>query len=114
MTNKLREALLQASIALSSATHNDLTEGEAEEYLAVVNTVLTEPLKNCEVGTPEEHFERFNKFCGWYQSDWSGSERKEKCSACPLKEKGLACTGDKNTVPCILYWLLMPYEKGEK
>lgn len=63
MSSKMREALLKASFALASATHHDLTEDDAKECLAVVEDALAEPLKNCEVGTPEEQAKRFKNYC---------------------------------------------------
>ena len=47
-SNKIRDALLEASIALSWATHNHLTSGDAEKYLKIVDDALSAPLRNCD------------------------------------------------------------------
>lgn len=62
--SKLREALSKAGIALSWATHGHLTEDDAKECLEIVDAAIAEPLKNCEVGTPEEQYERWRSNCG--------------------------------------------------
>ena len=46
---KMREALLEASIALSSATHHHLTEDDAKDCLAVIESALSFPSRNCDV-----------------------------------------------------------------
>ena len=45
---KMREALMEASIALSSATHHHLTEYDAKECLAVIESALAKPPRNCD------------------------------------------------------------------
>lgn len=47
------EALMEASIALSSATHHDLTDDDAKECIAVIESALSAPPRNCDVGTAE-------------------------------------------------------------
>ena len=45
---KMREALLEASIALSLATHHHLTEDDAKECISVVESALSAPPRNCD------------------------------------------------------------------
>lgn len=47
-SNKIRDALLEASIALSWATHNHLTSGDAEKYLKIVDDALAALPRNCD------------------------------------------------------------------
>ena len=66
--------------------------------LVVLNThnaaeKLKKSLRNCDVGTPEEQVERFNKFCF-----------PIKCSECQLYK-------DEYLYTCILRWAQMPYEE---
>lgn len=96
-SNKLREALSKASIALSWATHGHLTEDDAKECLEVVDAALAEPLRNYEVGTAEEQYERFLQFC----------DKKIHCEDCPLYERGGLVS------MCLVRWLQMPYNKEE-
>ena len=99
----MREALMEASIALSSATHHDLTEDDAKDCLAVIETALSEPPRNCDVGTAEEQAKRFYAFCGHHRFQ---SGIKGMCSSlCP-------CIRCRDMCNCITTWAQMPYEEG--
>lgn len=93
----MREALMEASIALSSATHHHLTEDDAKDCLAVVETAISSPPRNCDVGKPEEQSARFDAHC----------RKHIGCLTCPLREKD-------GGVPkhCEFAWAQMPYEEG--
>ena len=93
----MREALMEASIALSSATHHHLTEYDAKECLAVIESALAAPPRNCDVGTPEEQSARFDNHCRKHMG----------CLTCPLREKD-------GGVPkhCEFVWAQTPYEEG--
>ena len=88
----MREALLEASIALSDATHHHMIEDDAKECLSVVNAALSAPPRNCDVGTAEEQNNRFLKFC----------ESLDCERYCPLFK----------AESCELAWAQMPYEEG--
>ena len=61
-SNKIRDALLEASIALSWATHNHLTSGDAEKYLKIVDDALSAPPRNCDrFSNANEALEAFEK-----------------------------------------------------
>ena len=60
-----------------------------------VNAALAEPPRNCDVGTPEEQFKRFNMFCF-----------PIKCRECKLYT-------EEDLHDCIFRWLQLPYEKGD-
>ena len=94
---KMREALMEASIALSSATHHHMTEDDAKDCLAVIETAISAPPRNCDVGTPEEQSARFDAHC----------RKHIGCLTCPLRDKD-------GGVPkhCEFAWSQMPYEKG--
>ena len=93
----MRKALMEASIALSSATHHHMTEDDANDCLAVIETALSVPPRNCDVGTPEEQSARFDAHCRKHMG----------CLTCPLREKD-------GGVPkhCEFAWSQMPYEEG--
>ena len=55
---------------------------------------LSSPPRNCDVGTAEEQFKRFNKFCF-----------PIKCRECKLYT-------EEELYDCIFRWAQMPYEKG--
>lgn len=93
----MRKALLEASIALSDATHHHLTEDDAKECLAVVEAALTAPPRNCDVGTSDEQARRYEELCDSHTcgSICSGS-------GCPLY-----------AYDCSPFaWSQMPYEEG--
>ena len=101
----MREALLEASIALSDATHHHMIEDDAKECLSVVNAALSDPPRNCDVGTAEEQSDRFDKFC------YSHS----KCHKCPVKSIWNSQHRQKQLreiIRCEIIWSQMPYEGG--
>ena len=101
----MREALLEASIALSDATHHHMTEDDAKECLAVVVAALSAPPRNCDVGTADEQSDRFDKFC------YSHSN----CHKCPVKSIWNSQHRQKQLreiIRCEIIWSQMPYEGG--
>ena len=71
-----------------------------------------EKLRNCDVGTAKEQWERFDEFCeGWQENSPTGG-----CSSfCPcLESKYKECDGWVGRSGCFACWAQMPYEpKGE-
>ena len=59
---------------------------------------LAAPSRQCDVGTADEQFERWQAFCGKYDDD---------CTGCP-------CDGDTcaSFASCFSKWAQMPYEEG--
>ena len=99
----MRDALMEASIALSSAIHHHMTDDDAKECLAVIESAISAPPRNCDVGTAEEQEKRFYAFCGYnrFQSGIKGM-----CSSlCP-------CIRCRDMCNCLTKWSQMPYEKG--
>ena len=70
--------------------------GYYESILEVVSAALSEPPRNCDVGTAAEQHERFYNFC----------DKVEECKECPLWR------GGGLTSKCSVYWGQMPYEEG--
>ena len=91
----MREALMEASIALSSATHHHLTEDDAKDCLAVVEAALAAPPRNCDIGTAEEQEERHNRWCK------SMKQRTECCWVVGCRK-------------CLVAWSQMQYEEEKK
>ena len=69
---------------------------KAHEIKRTIKSALTEPPRNCDVGTAEEQHERFMKFCVHVH--------KSVCGDCPL-------IGGRSL--CQLQWAQMPYEESE-
>ena len=88
---EMREALMEASIALSSATHHHLTEDDAKECLAVIESALSKPPRNCDIGTEEEQVSRYNKFC-----------MRSACNKCPFYVAS-------DLLACGVRWSQIPY-----
>lgn len=104
---KLRGALVCAIQALDVAARN--TRGETgmvvgscySEAARKCRAALSEPVRNCEVGTAMEQGERFSAYCREHKHP------KSECLSCPL----FGQTGGY----CELAWAQIPYmEGGEK
>lgn len=89
MSSKQREALKEADIILSVMGYD-----VSSPIRTQIKAALAEPLKNCEVGTPQEQSIIFDNFCN-------------TCSTCPLKDK----RANMRLVQCEFIWAQMPYEK---
>ena len=61
-----------------------------------VNSALSEPPRNCDVGSAEEQTRRFVDFC----------YRSKECVSCQMEPKG--------ETDCILAWAQTPYKKGDE
>ena len=95
-TAKMREALSDACYAMFNflKTQNGGYE-EMAKALDKAKSALAIPPRNCDVGTADEQFRRFNMFC-----------LPIKCRECKLyTEEGL--------YDCIFRWLQMPYKEGD-
>jgi molecular chaperone DnaK (HSP70) len=91
----LRVALSDACHAMFNflKTHYGSCYEEMANALDKAKAALAEPLKNCEVGTPEEQYNRFIYCC---------TERKISCRK----------TFNRGCAICYAKWMQMPYEKG--
>ena len=73
-------------------THCILTLDEFNNTVKMCRSALSEPLRNCDVGTPEEQQERFKDFC-----------RREDGGTC-------LCCPAASFEDCVLGWAQLPYE----
>ena len=97
--NELREALKEIGHLVEQIhfLYSDYPS-EIHEIARKVNATLAEPVKNYEVGSPEEQLARFKKFCARFD-----------CCDCPVRKKwNFKPTGDES---CLLLWTSMPYEE---
>ena len=95
-TAKLREALLRANGVLIEAAHHNLTEEYINECLALIHAALAAPPRNCDVGTAEEQYARYEDFCCKHYK-WNCSSGT--CLQCPFSEP-----------TCKFSWAQLPYE----
>lgn len=92
---KMREALERARRVLHCAIVADILKGEdAHEALNAVTATLSEPPRNCDVGTIDEQLRRFYNFC-----------IPRKCETCPLNAAEDGLMGE-----CGVRWAQTPYE----
>ena len=91
----IREALESVRNWCLNRLVNSSHQVTVEGLMSVVNTALAKPPRNCDVGTPEEQAERYEKLCDSHTcgSICSGS-------GCPLY--------DYDCSP--FAWAQMPYE----
>lgn len=103
MSSKIRDALLKADVLVSIATFDeDVNIEEVAKIRSEIKSALAEPLKNCEVGTPEEQSVRMAKFCS---EQYEKSDGIMLCSGCRFHGiRGLDCQ---------FAWAQMPYDEGE-
>lgn len=102
MTSKQREELqrISAAITVNSLPNEVRTivcKISLEEVKHIVDTILADPLRNCDVGTACEQVERFQWFCD-----------TRPCDMCTFKNKV------NETLDCAIHWVQMPYEEGEQ
>ena len=98
---------------LDSAANRAL-KGYQKDYPDDVETIITEdresairPPRNCDVGTAEEQYDRWGRFCQYRNAPLS---QNRSCYGCPVYDAMGNC---KST--CELIWAQMPYEgEGEK
>ena len=58
------------------------------------------PKRNCDIGTPEDQYYRFEDYC----AEHGDLEGYDMCNGCPLE----------NTHDCRITWMNMPYKKENK
>ncbi len=95
--NKLREALMHIQ---NLADALDLDEPNVIAILDTCRDALAEPIKNCEVGTANEQYQRYEKFCCSHYSITDNGDGN--CLKCPFSEP-----------TCKFAWAQMPYEEGD-
>lgn len=66
-----------------------------------LDSTLTLPLRNCDVGTAEEQIARYGEFC------------QRECLSC---DKRISChmRGESYRMNCMMKWAQMPYESEVK
>ena len=70
-----------------------------KEMHDICEAALASPPRNCDVGTAEEQFERWQSFCDKFDDD---------CKGCP-------CDGHSSSLTyCFSKWAQLPYEEGDK
>lgn len=97
MNDKIKEAfdkIANISTFVAENCGNADTAKYMNDIISIVQEAVSEPLRNYEVGTPEEQLGRHVTFCASQNS----------CEECPL--------GKFNVSDCIFRWFHMPYSEG--
>ena len=93
--NKLREALTKIFTLTNSL--DDECAVDPVEIRDIARAALSEPVKNCEVGTADDWLARFNVAC-------------ERCSGSDCDHRLFK---DEEVCDCFSRWLQTPYEEKE-
>lgn len=105
MSSKAREALKQIHELLSIGGKPDTAMCiRYEAAYQIAKEALAEPLRNCDVGTPQEQIKRWEKFCQEHHEYWKPSKSLtaiQRCN-CPCHE-GNGCN--------YFIWAQLPYEE---
>jgi hypothetical protein len=101
MSSKAREVLENVRSLIYEGIETEVDDDIEHPFhleLAIekIDEALAEPLRNCEVGTAEEQYTRFNRLC----------TRFADCKNCPIWRGGLVSRSR-----CLAYWAHMPYEE---
>lgn len=103
---KLREALMTIRKSLVAPYESELQFirfSPDKPLVDLIDAALAESVKNCEVGTPTEQMERFNRFCvSHYKGPDEHGVIPSGCD-CPCQGKD-GCNA--------FVWSQMPYEEG--
>ncbi len=107
---QMREALEEARDALdtimSTSCHN-LREITASRAYRKCREALALPRRQCDVGTPEEQYKRFQDFCLYNSFRGVCSEH------CPLYKPSIGSYQNTGRAICFPAWSQMPYEAEE-
>ena len=99
--NKLRDVLRKARVFIDCSplkkVEDDFRCIDRDEICAEIDTILAEPVKNCEVGTTEEQYERYKRRC-----------KAQDCRDCPIRGNFRRIGGES----CQLVWAQLPHEEG--
>ncbi len=96
---KMREALNKIRKIAAINICECVGDYSDKAIIEIADAALSEPPRQCDVGTAEEQFKRFLAFC---QSESRG------CEHCPANMTRL-----RGTSNCDLAWAQMPYEAEE-
>lgn len=103
---KMREALLEiAKVADDWERYSPTKAGTIDRIYELANAALSEPPRNCDVGTPEEQHRRFIDYCNTCDCPMGCIYRKEFT--------GMLDTRCASMLKCYIRWAQTPYEAQE-
>lgn len=89
-------AVREALVAISDALCEHPYDHDDDELVNIANAALSEPPRQCDVGTAEDQFDRFAKHC-----------IDKDCDSCEHGNRG------RSLAHCALRWAQTPYEAEE-
>jgi len=104
MSNSVIKEALNHSLVMIHKLHylarSTELDNETKKCVDEIESVMSLPVRNCDVGTASEQAERFDEFCD--MQCLSG------CSNCPCNTKPMI-----TDIECFSNWSQMPYEEGD-
>ena len=95
------QSILNLAYEVAAETEEPRCKISNDWLIKTCKAALAAPARNCDVGTAEEQFERYEKFCDSHKC----ADGSTVCSPrCPLYK----------TLHCALHWAQMPYENEVK
>jgi hypothetical protein len=114
MSSKAREALDKIgniSAFVAENCGNTDTAKYMNDIISIVQEAIAEPLRNCDVGTAEEQYTRFKKWCeGQFYKRPMNALTGEPCKSCPC----YSVTANGVDGCNYLRWAQTPYESEVK
>ena len=95
---EMMSTLFERGVICTSYANSAEEMEQIEELYRKAKAALSEPPRNCDVGTADEQAQRYGKFCEEHDC-----YARNPLHACPLHEDGFDCR---------LRWAQMPYEEG--
>ena len=96
---ELMTDLFDKGVICTSYSNTPEEMEQIEELYQKAKAALSAPPRNCDDGSAEEQFERWQAFCNRYDDD---------CTGCPCDDHSCTFTH------CFSKWAQMPYEGGAK
>ena len=100
---ELREALgyVQEMLYVDCNGEVHICANEVKRISEKIKDALAASARNCDVGTAQEHTDRFKDLCRKYRR---GPGSRTSCKGCPIQHESLH-------VGCTFAWAQLPYER---
>ena len=98
------EAIREALVKIKDINDRRPHDAAGYEINDIIDAALAAPPRNCDVGTAEEQYDRWSRFCQYRNAPLS---QNRSCFGCPVYDAMRNC---KST--CELIWAQMLYAEG--
>lgn len=104
---KMHDALTYVRHLLCHIGSSDSDPVKREAYELVCNTLASVSKRNCDIGTADEQYERWERFCQILNSPLN---KDSSCFGCPVYDR----LRSGSRASCELIWGNLPYEEDKK